>query len=481
MRTWKVAPILFLFILIALLTSSAHARFLKGKSSFVVTRNDSLTEVKEHLIYLAVRDILSKELSFLGLDGEAFWGKYDRALEEKFLPIRERLQKTYREGKNGQTQSQKKAYRRALRKSRLKTQRNFGKILNILDSFKVSRVKHSTKNPDLRYLQMEGKVNRDKLERIYFRFAEKTAKRSVGKIYWTFNLSLDGGDWKHIGVEDKRDIYRPLDRRLVKKLKQALGKMGSDIVSTDSLDLKRIQTHLKLDERELFRLRNRKRAIETLLGAVWVHLDLSIGLGPELKELGRKEVESKGHLMVTDLMFNTVVYSEKMSIQKETIVSKALHSLGNKMADRLFRRVGPEFPHILSSLSKIPGNLNRVPVAVLGHGSYLELQELRDLLTLQGKRYRAKTFLDTFSLNQSQIIVEYMGSKLDLGNILNGIRGRNLKSGQRIYLERRDDFFQLKILVTARTSSKNCNKGKVTVLHPDKIGRRQSTANLAGG
>ncbi|MCY4645088.1 MAG: hypothetical protein OXB88_10760 [Bacteriovoracales bacterium] len=34
--------------------------------------------------------------------------------------------------------------------------------------------------------------------------------------------------------------------------------------------------------------------------------------------------------------------------------------------------------------------------------------------------------------------------------------------------------------VTARTSSKNCNKGKVTVLHPDKIGRRQSTAKIAG-
>ncbi|MCY4643963.1 MAG: lysophospholipid acyltransferase family protein, partial [Bacteriovoracales bacterium] len=33
--------------------------------------------------------------------------------------------------------------------------------------------------------------------------------------------------------------------------------------------------------------------------------------------------------------------------------------------------------------------------------------------------------------------------------------------------------------VTARTSSKNCNKGKVTVLHPDKIGRRQRGATEA--
>ncbi|MCY4644082.1 MAG: hypothetical protein OXB88_05635, partial [Bacteriovoracales bacterium] len=30
-----------------------------------------------------------------------------------------------------------------------------------------------------------------------------------------------------------------------------------------------------------------------------------------------------------------------------------------------------------------------------------------------------------------------------------------------------------------RTSSKNCNKGKVTVLHPDKIGRRQRGATEA--
>ncbi|MCY4643969.1 MAG: hypothetical protein OXB88_05070 [Bacteriovoracales bacterium] len=35
------------------------------------------------------------------------------------------------------------------------------------------------------------------------------------------------------------------------------------------------------------------------------------------------------------------------------------------------------------------------------------------------------------------------------------------------------------IIVTARTSSKNCNKGKVTVLHPDKIGRRQRGATEA--
>ncbi|MCY4644905.1 MAG: hypothetical protein OXB88_09830, partial [Bacteriovoracales bacterium] len=37
----------------------------------------------------------------------------------------------------------------------------------------------------------------------------------------------------------------------------------------------------------------------------------------------------------------------------------------------------------------------------------------------------------------------------------------------------------LKERVTARTSSKNCNKGKVTVLHPDKIGRRQRGATEA--
>ncbi|MCY4643012.1 MAG: hypothetical protein OXB88_00175, partial [Bacteriovoracales bacterium] len=36
-----------------------------------------------------------------------------------------------------------------------------------------------------------------------------------------------------------------------------------------------------------------------------------------------------------------------------------------------------------------------------------------------------------------------------------------------------------KNFVTTRTSSKNCNKGKVTVLHPDKIGRRQRGATEA--
>ncbi|MCY4644040.1 MAG: hypothetical protein OXB88_05425 [Bacteriovoracales bacterium] len=42
------------------------------------------------------------------------------------------------------------------------------------------------------------------------------------------------------------------------------------------------------------------------------------------------------------------------------------------------------------------------------------------------------------------------------------------------------EFFILSILfVTARTSSKNRNKDKVTVLHPDKIGRRQRGATEA--
>ncbi|MCY4643875.1 MAG: hypothetical protein OXB88_04600 [Bacteriovoracales bacterium] len=51
-----------------------------------------------------------------------------------------------------------------------------------------------------------------------------------------------------------------------------------------------------------------------------------------------------------------------------------------------------------------------------------------------------------------------------------------LSSGISLYRSLREEEGEDKGNVTARTSSKNCNKGKVTVLHPDKIGRRQRGA-----
>ena len=441
MKTW------LLLLLLLSIADNSYGQFTKGDAQFTTTSNDSLAIVKEQLIYLATRDVISRGLTSLGFDNELFWQQYQAALQAELQPIEKNMREKY--SKEGQ-ETRGDNFRKAWRRRRLQVERRFGNLLQVLDSYKVGQIRHSERNPKVRYLSMEGKINRAKLERLYFRFARSSTVRNWDKIYWTFELNLSRGDWKQLGVENREQLSRALNESLIQKLQEVMGASVQNIVITGPMDFEQIQSHLKTHGQKLAELKERGEEDSRWLNSAWAHLKFDVGLHSEAPELGRKEIESRGDFVVTELQHNRPIYLSQIQYKKNFVLEKSEGPVESSMVgNKIYQRIIGEFVPLKAKMAKLPLEVQRTPISITGHRNYLELQELRELLIQAGGKYRLRTHLDFFSLGRAQIILEYIGQKNDLGKILVKMRGRSLKGDRIILMGKKDDLVELKIQKTA--------------------------------
>ena len=441
--------IFFLMTLCCMYAGSAYGQFTTGQAEFDATPDDSLGMIKQQLIYLATRNIISQELSTIGLDEKLFWQRYKEALQQTLTPLRKKLSKAYHNGKQNQTKKQKQGYRRAWRRQRLKTERTFGRLSQILSSYKVGRVMRSPKNPQTRYLKVEGKVNHSKLKRVYFRFLKAFTSRTIDKVYWTFDLSLFRGGRRQLGFEGVEALERILNASFLKRLQQELGHTASNIIITNLSDMGRIQAHLKLSEGQLNQLRDRVSGLgkrgDTLVDSVWIHAIVEIGLSSEVSELERVVMESRGDFIVTELGYNRPIYLSQIKAKKELISKVDPSLLSSEVGNRVFHRVIPEFIPMKATLAKLSKDVVRIPIRIVGFENYVELKAIRDILARAGGRYRLRTYLDYFSLDEAQVIVEYIGKKNHMKRILAMVRGQRLENSKTILMNGEIDPLELKL------------------------------------
>ena len=427
--------------------TGAFGQFIQGEARFHGAPEDSLTLIKEQLIYLAIRDILSQELEAMGFDRKFFWRQYEGALKERLEPVRMALRKSYNVGSSKQTQKEKQDYRKIWRKRRLKITKAFGNLQEVLDSYKVGQLTRSSHNPMVRYIKMEGKVNHSKLKKNYFRFAKSSIFRPIDRLYWTFDVGLSEGNWEQLGGDNGEKLRAALNELFLKKWQEELGRSGPNIILTDPSSFKKIRSHLRLHESYLSSLAQEREehGDESLANSVWVQTNLEISLSTEVEELGHKMMTFQGDFIVTELRYNKPIYLSKISLQKYHFVNSKGRSSFNRMVQKIHQRIVAEWPSMKSRLAQLPENLNRVPILVTGWKGDRELKAVRDTLSLVAGKYRLKTYLNYFSLHEAQVIFEYIGRKSDLKNISALIHGRNLKNGKIISMDMQSDPLELRV------------------------------------
>lgn len=427
---------------------SAFGQFIRGQARFHAGPDDSLAVIKKQLIYLATQDIISQELEVMGFDSKLFWRRYQKALKEELELIKTSLEKAYRMKSPDQTPQQRQGYWRVWRKRRLKISEGFGNLLQALDSYKVGRITRSSQDSMIRYIKMEGKVNRSKLEKIYFQFAQDTTVRAIDHVYWTFNLGLTEGDWEQFGIARKEELLAALNELFLKKLQQELGISVQNIILTDPSSLEKIQAHLRSSESRLAQLRSEEQTLQTLINSVWIHANLRIGLFMEVAALEQQKLASQGDFIVTELRYNKPIYLSKIKFKKHHIPRSKQRSLPNKVGQHVYQRIVAEFVPMKFHLAQLSENLNQVPLHVTGYGNYVELKAVRDSLSYAARKYQLRTYLDYFSLSDAQIILEYTGQKSDLGKILATIHGQSLENGKMISMDTRSDPLGLKLIAS---------------------------------
>ena len=438
-----------LFISLSLFfITTAYSRFTQGKARFQGAPEDRLSLIKEQLIYLAIRDMISQELEIMSFDHKLFWRSYEKALQERLKSARVALGKSYRVGDPKQTQKEKQEYQKVWRKRRLKITRNFSNLQEVLDSYKIGEFRRSSRNPMVRYIKMQGKINRSKLEKIYFQFAKSSILRSIDRLYWTFKIHLSEGSWGQLGISDGEKLQTALIELFLKKLREELGTSAPNVILTEASSFEKIQSHLRLDESSLALLaqeRGEEGGDEGLANSVWAQMNLDITLSTEVEELAHKLMTFRGDCIVTELRYNKPIYLSQISSQTYHIVNSKARSLLSKVAQKLYQRMMAEWPPMKAHLTQLPENLNRVPIMVKGWEDYRELKVVRDILPRVAGRYQLKTYLNYFTLYEAQVIFEYIGQKSDLRKILALIHGQNLKNGKIISMDIQSDPLELRV------------------------------------
>ena len=416
----------FLLSLFILCPDNVSAQFTKGKGQFYTTINDSLTVIKKQLIYLATKDIISKELTSMGFDKDSFWEAYQQSLEKKLDILKENLRKQML-SKDKQLIEK---YRQAWRKNHLKAKREHGKLLQVLDSYRVGRVIRSSFNPKVYTLKIEGKISRSKLKKIYFQFSPRQSKaRTIDKIYWTLDLSLSQENWSDLTIESKEEVVEKLNKVFIDELDRVLGPSKMELIITDISDFEQIQTHTQRSDFDLNILKEGMTRKNQFLNTVWIHLKLNASISWDVFEFNRKSLDSFGDIIVTDLKYNKPIYVKKIEQKRDIIQSIKRSEFAEKITSLIYKRVISEFIPLKQRLKDLPSNLKRNTVEILNYRNYTHLQNIQEILARAGEKYRLKTYLKSFILDRAQLILEYQGSTDHWWSILSKINGRKLQDG----------------------------------------------------
>ena len=434
---------LFTFILFVSPFESLFSKFTNAKASFYSTSGDSLKVVKDQLIYLASREIISQELRTMGFNEKAFWKEYDGTLNEKLSSSKKQMLEEIK-NKSGKKEQWKERWRR----KKLLIRRRFGNILQVLDSYSVGRIYRATHNRSVRMMSMQGRVNKEKLKKLYFQFQNSSSPRIVEKVYLTFELNLAQGHWKELGIDDEGDLLDSLGEYLIKEFQKTFSDRSLEIVLTDPLEFERIQKHLNMKEQKLVSLRAKENDVKGhFYNDVWMNVQLNLYVLNELTELRRKAISLGGDISVIELRYNEMVYTKQLEQVKKVIQKKKGILWGNQVGDHIFQRIAPLFIPIKSEVISLSSNIAKTSVSVIGYENYLELKELLNLFQEKGGRYQLKAHLNHFSLRNAVLILEHIGSKRHFENILTSMSGQNLKNGKIISVNRSKD--PIEVVVTS--------------------------------
>ncbi len=432
------------------LTLSFHsvAQYKTGKSKFFAQAEDSLSIIKKHLTYLATKDILTQEMKELGLDGSQFWAKYDKILEERLTPVQDQLKQKYKVDDPKQTRYQKNEYAKKWRLKKLQVERDLENIVETLDSYKVTQVTRSSQNPLIRFIKIEGKVNRNKLKRLYFNVLRHGSDRLIPNIFWSFNISYPEGDWEKLGVEEKSELTNALNQSFTKRIKEVLGDKIDEVIVVDSSLESRILSHFRMTEEEL--AVKKRDGSGSVLGNLWLRTDITIHSGEENKELERSSFLSSAKLSLYDLNYNVPVLIEDIDEKEYRLSSKVNNNKGSQVASHIFTQVSSKFAGLTSKIQLMPQDLFQSLITIHGVENILDVFKTQEVIKKEGIKLQLTTQLKSLEANSANLLVRFRGNNENLRKILLSLKGKALTDDKIIELNGEEEELSLRIALKGK-------------------------------
>lgn len=406
-----IAALVLIFLVKINVAQSAPANaYIEGEGRFYANEDDSLDFVKKQLLFSAFQDVLSKELSIMGLESGLFWQKFDERFEEYFKPIQEGLEKKYKivsgKGKN------KKEYQRTLRSKRLKSRRLFGKLGRAISSYSIKKTTYSTQIANSRYMNLQAKVDRKYLAKLFYRITAVSDRKSYENLLLDVQFDLERMSWADLGVELPADFTTVVIEHWQNWLGENLKHIVKNVQVVKDDDRETINRFLKTPQ-DLFIGKSDGQEEEEPGHEYWN--DLLLNVTVKVKKIGEnillqyRDISIDGDFILIDLQSRHVLsHFDFVPYEGRYNTGKA-RELSSNVASFIYNIPIPEFTPMKRVISQALGGGHKLRLEVENVANIDELMKIKEVFAIRGGRYRVKTDVLFYTGNKVALMVSYSG------------------------------------------------------------------------
>ncbi len=412
-----------LLIALGVLSSAFAKDFTRGRGKFKASDDDSYEFIKKQLVHEGFKDIITKELTALGLSPDLFWQKYNESLNSSFAAIENDLKIKYKIDEN-KSRSNLDNYERELRRKKLLKERSFGGLNNIIPRWVVKKITRSQQYPRNRYIQLEGDVDKTKLNQIYYSFVKGKQSLSEGTLYVKVSFELKGFTYTDIGIDNERAFDGVITKKWLEWFLINKPVNISNVVLVEGNTAQDLKNFQSLPTTEML-----SNIPEKFRNSLLLDLNLRVILNDSNPELNIYEYDYYGQGYLKNLQSNTVVDTYKMLPEtKEYRLSKS-SNLANIIANHVYSLAKGYFPKVTSSIKNITPVSSVQRVSLKDFKSVSKLHDLLAMVNDQGVRYSLRTEIESIAQGQADVIFFYDGKLDQIKGLLNQVKVEAAKNG----------------------------------------------------
>lgn len=388
-------------ILSTILFRPVHAQTaIEGEGRFQSTQEDSLTFVRSQLLYQAFRDVLTKEMRVLGLDGPAFWQKYEERFQSSFESVRAELGQKYEMTSETMTNQQRQEYDKELRSKELMARSRYGNIARAIDSYSIKTMSRAAQSAQSRFLTLEAKVNRKMLTSVYNEFMREGTGRYFSQLIISPSFQLKEGAWSDLGVQTEEELTGVVRQHWTQWFQTHLSRYVSRVQLGNTEIEKKIEDYMKVSsdifsEDSLSSLQSQQGEQEknedvdpassaAISNSLWLKINLKFARSNESEILKNKTIRYEGELVLIDLKTQQIIHAQDFTQEEHTYSVQDPTSLSSNIASFLYRMPLPEFEKISRVLNDLDSRSKILRISLENMRSIEDFYQFREVLVKKG-------------------------------------------------------------------------------------------------
>ncbi|HAZ14356.1 MAG: hypothetical protein A2X86_19200 [Bdellovibrionales bacterium GWA2_49_15] len=396
---------------------------VEGEGQFISRPSDDSQFVKRQLYASAIEDIYTKVMTEMGLDNELFWKKYNARFDEIFRATTEELKQKYllQDEKNIEKHPKYAQYESELRDARLNQRAKFGALARSILSYSEKRQSRSTTNPLQRFLTLGAKVDKKAINACFYRFTSESKTRNFTTLFVSANLTLNGVEWKNLGVEQAGDFTTVIDEHWRKWLADTLKAQLTEVKVLGPGQSEEFQATLRADNAVTEQLGPRtinKRLPLELEDALWMKVQVRLEAQPQNEPGGGFNLRIDGDHVLIDLKTRDVIHSQDFPSTIQKIEATTSQTLSSNIASTIYRIPLTSWEGLAKSLANLPEVNGYLVLEVQKVGSISHVYTLLDMLSQKGAGQGFLGRLETYDGQQARILLRYQGDTDRAVNIL---------------------------------------------------------------